>query len=107
MRAFTMILDKAERRKKAYPGNKEYWISSDDKQKLQSLMNQKQGSSYLGNLQVQLASRFFGDEQLRRKYIRLSEDEIQSRIDSGIIDSDIVAKPKKNWKQIARKVNKK
>ncbi|MGL5567331.1 MAG: hypothetical protein ACRDC4_16530, partial [Plesiomonas sp.] len=107
MRAFTMILDKAERRKKAYPNNKEYWISSDDKQKLQSLMNQKEGSSWMGNLQVQLASRFFGDEKLRTKYIRLSEDEIQSRVDSGIIDSDIVAKPKKNWKQIAKKVNKK
>lgn len=107
MRAFSMILDKAERRKKAYPNNKDYWISSDDKQTLQTLMNTKAGSSWMGNLQVQLASHFFGDEHLRRKYIHLSEAEIQSRIDAGIIDSDIVAKPKKSWKAVAKKVNKK
>ncbi|MGL5012863.1 MAG: hypothetical protein ACRC6V_01045, partial [Bacteroidales bacterium] len=102
MDAFNDIVVKAEEMKKAYPNAKELWISADDKQLLQSLMGNN-NTAYMGNLGKQLSSRFYGDAEVGKKFMRLSDDEIKARIEGGKIDSDIVVAPKKSWKDISRK----
>lgn len=105
MQAFSLILSRAEQRKAMHPDNKEFWILGSEKQTLQKLMNKKEGGSWMGNLQKQLSLRFFGDSEVGNKYMRLSQDEVDARI-ANQIDEDIVVKPKKSWKKLARKVNK-
>lgn len=104
MDAFNDIVVKAEENKKLFPNAKELWISADDKQRLQGLMG-KQGSAYMGNLGKKLSSRFYGDAEVGKKFMRLSDDEIKARVEGGKIDSDIVVAPKKSWKDLGRKVN--
>ncbi|MGL5384275.1 MAG: hypothetical protein ACRDCA_00100, partial [Serratia sp. (in: enterobacteria)] len=106
MKAFNQIVARAEERKKQFPNNKKLWISADDKQLLQELMNKGEGKSWMGNLQKQLASRFFGDAESGSKYIRLSEEEIEKRVKMGLVDDDLVDAPRASWKKIGRKVNK-
>lgn len=108
MSTFNDIVAKAEERKKKHPDNKEYWILGDEKQKLQELMQRegnKGGSSYMGNLQKQLALRFFGDAESGEKYIRLSQSEIDSRIAKGALGSEDIVVKKKPMK-IGRKIEK-
>lgn len=102
MDAFNDIVVKAEENKKAFPNDRVLWISADDKQRIQSLMG-KGGSSYMGNLGKQLSSRFYGDAEAGKKFMKLSDAEIKARIEGGKIDSDIVVAPRKSWKEISRK----
>lgn len=102
MDAFNDIVVKAEENKKLFPNAKELWISADDKQRIQALMG-RSGSAYMGNLGKQLSSRFYGDAEAGKKFMKLSDDEIKARVEAGKIDSDIVVAPKKSWKEISRK----
>ncbi|MGL5013796.1 MAG: hypothetical protein ACRC6V_05820 [Bacteroidales bacterium] len=104
MKLFAGIVAKGEVRKKQFPNDRKQWVSHDDKASLQRMMSQKEGGSWMGNLQKQLSAHFFGDSNLGSKYFTRPESEIQNIAETG--DSDIVAKPKKDFKKIARKVNK-
>ncbi|MGL5013592.1 MAG: hypothetical protein ACRC6V_04775, partial [Bacteroidales bacterium] len=72
------VVQKAREMQKSHPDNPEYWISGDDKVKLQSLFSEDVGSTYWGNLGKKLKLEFYGDT--KKDHMNLSRKEINQRI---------------------------
>lgn len=72
------VVQKAREMQKSHPDNMEYWISGDDKVKLQSLFSEDVGSTYWGNLGKKLKLEFYGDT--KKDHMNLSRKEINQRI---------------------------
>lgn len=88
------VVQKARDLQKSHPDNPEYWISGDDKTKLQSLFKDDVGSTYWGNLGKKLKLEFYGDT--KKDHMNLSRKEINQRIEGESIGEGIkVVEPRK------------
>ena len=88
------VVQKAREMQKAHPDNKEYWISGDDKTKLQDLFSDTIGSTYWGNLGKKLKLEFYGDA--KKDHMNLSRKEINQRIAGESIGDGLkVVEPRK------------